>query len=81
MQTIDNYIELDLMDRYYFMNSLAKVQLDFITKNQIRTFKIAFITNREWSDPQRFEETVSRNRGAIVLTTPDTKEALNWLGV
>ncbi|MFH1032487.1 MAG: hypothetical protein V1767_08015 [Chloroflexota bacterium] len=72
---------LDAFDRYYLMSSLAKEQLNFVVNSQIQPFKTAFVTNQEWSDPQKFEETVAFNRGMDVLITLDVQEALSWLGV
>ena len=64
------------MDRYTLGDSLTKEILE--KKNQVLP-RIAIVGNEPFIDPQRFGETVARNRGSLLKVTTDIDQALQWL--
>jgi hypothetical protein len=70
--------DMTTMDRY--------VQSDFLAKEMTKqenpvSLKFAIVGNEPFLDPQRFGETVARNRGILLKVTTDINQALEWLGV
>lgn len=55
--------------------------VDLLNEIRPHAIKIAYINLEERLDPDMFDQTVARNRGAEAIVTADEAEALAWLGV
>jgi hypothetical protein len=70
--------DISVLERYITSKYVAELCLKYITT--IR-FKISLVGEEPPVDPERFGETVARNRGVDVLVTTDLAEAYSWLGI
>ena len=70
--------DISVLERYITSTYGAELCLKYITT--IR-FKISMVGEEPPLDPERFGETVARNRGVDVLVTTELEEAYNWLGI
>jgi hypothetical protein len=68
---------LSTMDRFKSAEYLAD---DIIQRALGKLTKIAFVAKVPPLDPERFGETVARNRGVNAKATTDIDEAIMWLG-
>jgi len=64
------------MERFYYGEFVAEAWRGVLP--QVPTF--AYVLEHPVIDPERFGETVARNRGMIVKAFDDLEDALGWLG-
>lgn len=65
---------LTTLQRYELGVHVAKLQSD-----PARRIRLVIVGNEPFIDPQRFGETVARNRGAIGRVFTDFEEAVAWI--
>ncbi len=63
-----------IVERYEMGVHVAKLQSD-----PARRIRMAVVGHEPFIDPQRFGETVARNRGAISKVFTDIDEAIAWI--
>jgi hypothetical protein len=69
---------LSTFDRFLLAVFFVRENSKLINK-QMHQLKISFVVNESLMDPQRFGETVARNRGLYGLVTDNIEEAIHWL--
>ena len=71
----------NFMERFTLSTVFAAKYLKARVAKEVPSCLFAVVGKHPLVDPQRFEETVAKNRGTPVKTFTDMKEALMWLGV
>ncbi len=75
-----NKILLDVRNITTDISVLARFELgNFMAKQDTTGIRIAILASEKTAWPDRFLETVSRNRGVNAKVTTEYKEALKWL--
>ena len=67
------------LDRFQMATYFSMKYLKLILAGDLKPCRFAVIGNHPLVDPQRFEETVSVNKGLPVKTFTDLDQALAWL--
>ena len=75
-----NKILLDARNITTYISTLARFEVgNFLAKQDTTGIRIAILASEKTAWPDRFLETVSRNRGVNAKVTTEYKEALKWL--
>ncbi len=74
----DMYGNYSSADRYYINHWLADLNVDYMDTDQPQ-LKIAAVLDKKMIDPEKFGETVAKNRGLQTHDTVDIEEASQWL--
>jgi hypothetical protein len=69
------------IERFYFGEFAAHSVLKFKERTASPNIKFAYVLREPVLDPQRFGETVAKNRGMSVMAFDNLKDALKWLDV
>lgn len=69
------------MERFTLATVFATKYIKARMTQEVSSCLFAVVGKHPLVDPQRFEETVAKNRGTPVKTFTDMREALMWLGV
>ena len=70
--------KISLLDRFLLAVFLVKENSKLLAR-RMRPLKATFVLSKSLLDPQKFGETVARNRGLYGLVTDDMEEAVHWL--
>jgi hypothetical protein len=68
------------MERFYFGEFAAQSIVRFADRGLPYGAQFAYVLQEPVLDPQRFGETVARNRGMLVKCFDNLEEALEWFG-
>lgn len=71
----------NFMERFTLATVFATKYIKARMTQEVPSCLFAVVGKHPLVDPQRFEETVAKNRGTPVKTFTDMREALMWLGV
>lgn len=69
------------MERFTLASVFATKYIKARMTRKIQPCIFAVVGTHPLVDPQKFEETVAKNRGTPIKTFTDLREALMWLGV
>ncbi len=73
--------EPKFMERFFYSQFAAENVAQFASRGVSPSAKFAYVLEVPMSDPNRFGETVARNRGMNVTIFEHLNEALGWLGM
>ena len=70
--------KISLLDRFLLAVFLVKENSKLLAR-RMHPLKATFVLSKSLLDPQKFGETVARNRGLYGFVTVSMEEALDWL--
>jgi hypothetical protein len=70
-----------VMELFELAMFIADQQRQLLASGRLQETRVAYLGAPNSLDPQRFGETVARNRGAILKVSENLEEAMQWLSV
>ena len=70
-----------IFERFFYGDFAAKAVPDFTARGVSSATKFAYVLTIPVLDPERFGETVARNRGMCVKVFENLLDAFGWLGI
>ncbi len=73
--------EPKFIERFYYGKFAADEVVKLLDRRECPVPQFAYVLKKPVLDPQKFGETVARNRGMNVRTFENLEDALVWLGI